>query len=238
MAREQGYKLVFAASIAGGSFWLAVELIWPSVASTPLALAAQDWWYSRVPVQHSLPVVAAFALSIGSAWPLNFFTYSAGLSPERVQRWWVRLRGDPVEEFLRDSLENQDPVMVTLRSGKVYVGRVYSSVNPAHPVESVRLSLIRSGYRDSARNDLHFTVDYEDAPHSRIRGALLRSYESLVANLVKNRPAADALEVFQRVYGKPHDEELIYYEVVVPAKEIVSLMPFDSQVFDEHFQRA
>jgi len=52
------------------------------------------------------------------------------------------------------------PVLLTIKSGKVYVGSVTANFNPAYEVQSIEIMPILSGYRDPKDQTVTFTTDY------------------------------------------------------------------------------
>lgn len=91
------------------------------------------------------------------------WAYSASRSASRL----IRARGDAFEVFLLLALKDQLTVAVTLRSGKVYIGRVVSLPTARAAPESIQLFLLRSGYREPGTHKLILSVDYEGEAHSQ-----------------------------------------------------------------------
>ena len=123
--REGGYKLVFAASVAGGLFLLLAHfLVITSQGVSPFR-GGLAWWRSIVTIDNSAQAVLGFLLGATLWWPLNLLRFFiSALRVERIVRRQILQAGDPLEIMLIRHLETQALLAVTLRSGKVYVGRV------------------------------------------------------------------------------------------------------------------
>lgn len=73
-----------------------------------------------------------------------------------------RHQGDELNLLLLDSMDRSVPVLLTLDSGKLYIGWVKSTPNPLDDREHqyIRIFPLRSGYRDEKQKDILIT-DYE-----------------------------------------------------------------------------
>lgn len=141
-------------------------------------------------------------------------------------------------------MEEQSPLAVTLKSGKVYVGRIFACTNPAFSVESISMALIRSGFRKAETHELYLNVDYEDAAHQSVRHRIMEQYSKLIADTLKDMRHQDkqkdkralADSIFNKIYGKIDVEaEEIPFSVIIMAREIQSMAQFDIDFFDSHF---
>lgn len=92
-------------------------------------------------------------LIVGSARLLSHVLALAGVDPN--------LGGmDDLERLLRKCIEHDLDACITLKSKKVYVGRILSSLNsPEVSREAISIIPVLSGFRDE-RQELVFTTDY------------------------------------------------------------------------------
>ena len=90
---------------------------------------------------------------LGGIWPY--------LSKEECLRRVIEDKQDPLEILLRDALESDHLISVSVKSGKVYIGRLVSSFDPVYGVQSLTLSRSYSGHRDRETLAFHLDIDYE-----------------------------------------------------------------------------
>ena len=239
--REGGYKLVFAASVAGGSFLLLAHFLVVGLEATFPFQQLLAWWYSVVPIDDSAQAILGFLLGATLWWPLNLLRFFVpALRVENLVRQQILQAGDPLEVTLVQHLETQALLSVTLRSGKVYVGRVVSSINPAKRVESVRLRLVRSGYRDEKTHRLTLNVNYE-ATHAFVQARIEEIYVGLIGEVMAENPditeADIPAEVYRRAEEDPEMSTLAHdFEVVIMAQEVVSVSSFNPELFEAYFE--
>lgn len=245
--RREGYSLVLAASVAGGVLWFVSHLVWSVIGDKSYIAWFVDWWEDLVPVQHSLGTATAFVLGCVLPPAFNLAQRVPRWSTEKLHRRFLESRADPLEILLNRALEERTAVAVTLRSNKVYVGSVTACTKPSYAIESISLSLLRSGYRDKDTHALYLVVDYDDARHRERRGEIEREYERLIdkaiAHAVRRGESKDAEEFLDRVFLAVFGKLDIAYEdlpftVVLPVREIQSISPFDLEFFDKHFSSA
>lgn len=98
-------------------------------------------------------VTAVYSLIIGPicAWLLNLVTPA---------RWAARRSLGPLDRLLMRAQEEGTPAMLTLNTGKVYIGLVESITDPAVEPTAVTVLPMLSGYRD-AQGRMELTTDYE-----------------------------------------------------------------------------
>ena len=121
----------------------------------------RHWWaYNTPPIQFSgisscallLGVAGQFVLN--NVWPFTRF-WNEKTEGERV----IERFGSELEKLLYRSLLDSKRVMVTLKNGKVYIGRVAISVTPQEDKDLLLLPS-KSGYRDEKQR-LMLTTDYD-----------------------------------------------------------------------------
>ena len=102
------------------------------------------------------------------------------------------------------------------------------------------MRLVRSGYRDEVTHELTLTVNYE-ATHARVQARIEEIYAETVDTVVLENPHMNEMEVVAEVYRRAahlgemnalaHD-----FEVVIVAQEIVSVSPFNPELFETYFE--
>src|SRR5262249_16279594 len=117
-----------------------------------------NFWHVIVPFEHSGKAFLAGFLGAIIWLPMNTY-WDEDDEIDRI----VKDRGDPLEVFLRTALGKGKPVMLTVKNGKVYVGMVFSTINPSMPFLSVLLLPIWSGYRSDDSKTVVVTTRYIDA---------------------------------------------------------------------------
>jgi hypothetical protein len=189
--RYSGERLLIHAALAG-VFWLVVSYVmvlqitlhWPDVAAK---------WHRWVPFEHSGTSLGALLLGAVLWWPLNWFFPRQGQLRRTVREWH-----DYLEELLLQAQEETRQVSLTLKNGKVYVGFVVQSFDPAYDRKYIIVLPTMSGYRDGSTHKINFNTDYT------------RVYQALLAD-----------EPARLVQGVDD------FQTVVAASEVISANLFD-----------
>lgn len=130
----------------------------------------------------------------------------------RLSAWWARwnleraVTDSDFERLLVRAMFRDMPVMLTLESGKLYVGWVIRALNPRDAIKEVRILPMLSGYRDSETHQVEFTTNYVEV------------LETMSA------PTPDLAHM------EPGD-----FEVVIPCDRIIFSHLFDVEAY-LHFQ--
>lgn len=96
--------------------------------------------------------------------------------------------------------------MITLKSGKVYVGRIGSSFTPGQRDQTILVLQIKSGYREKDKQRLEITTNYEEA------------YEQI-----------------KRDHPDTYTEIIKDFGVVIPISEIASTTLYNDAVHIKYF---
>lgn len=206
LARLDTQRLLIWMAIAG------VVLVVASGALTALMMAmwpgSARMWHRIVPFAHSGKAFGAFLLGVAAPSVLNRFYV-----PDRIAFWsvgkrgfawlyrlhafdlsdanewgWraVRDLGNDVEHVLLRAQQQASPVMVTLGSGKVYVGMVERSPNLEIDRRYLSLIPVVSGYRHKETHHVTFDTDYmlikamSEDPASPFHGVLRKDFDIVV----------------------------------------------------------
>ncbi len=241
--RSDGYRLIFWASIAGSLLLFLATVGILAVLSCPSGKALAEYWHVLVPLTHSGKAALAFLMGAFLWWPLNLLgRIWPYLGKEECIRRVIENKQDPLEILLRDALESDRPISVSVKNGKVYIGRLVSSLDPAYGVQSLTLSRSYSGYRDRETSAFHLDIDYEQVLEDEI--------ENLVAEterrIREENPDLSEDELEGRIeneieewnrQGEGNEEirsvvdRLIALEIVIPVSEIQSVNIFDESIY-------
>jgi hypothetical protein len=160
--RSENYKLLFFTAQYGLLF-LAIAAIVRAVWTLlrhfiPSLIIVNNAWHFVFPFDYSGTAVLAFLLG-ATSWKL----VNRRLSSHEELDKAIRRKGDPLEVLLKDALRDNLPILLTIKSGKVYVGTISTNFNPSNDVQSIKIVPILSGYRDPKDQTVTFTTDYYSA---------------------------------------------------------------------------
>jgi Family of unknown function (DUF6338) len=193
--RYSGERLLFHAALAGVfllvlSYTIVslVSELWPNLAAT---------WHRWVPFEHSGTSLGALLLGATLWWPLNLAYEKKGELRRTISDW-----NDYLEELLTDALDSTRQVSITLHTGKVYVGFVVRTFNPAYDRKYIVILPTMSGYRAATTHQLIFDTDY-----TRVYQALMEEDESRLVRGVND------------------------FQIVVPVSQVVSANLFDWEAY-------
>src|SRR5262249_5856128 len=167
------------------------------------------WWDTNIGIPYSGVCFATFVLASLGWVPLN----EVGFWQKDVQTAMVvKTQGGSLEKFLDTAMqvtETGEPfyVLLTLKSGKVYVGRIVSAFEPGHRDQSILLFPTLSGYRDKETQEISWSIDYDDV-YTRM----------------------------EQQYGEEKADQLKEeFRIVLPLSEIISTTRFDYDVYFAYF---
>jgi hypothetical protein len=171
-ARDEGHRLYFRAAFAGAfllvfsllSLLLARELLgdWLWFIRTEqsaiklLGPLMKDQAQAKAHLGLAVACILAMLLGPGLAGLINF-----GFGNWYRERFlWSAVLKDEGETFLLDAVSLERTIMVSLSSGKIYVGYVLSTLDPTIDRKWLTLLPFMSGHR---REDgtVHFTTSYD-----------------------------------------------------------------------------
>jgi hypothetical protein len=157
--RSENYSLLFLAAQYGLVFLAiaaTVRALWVLLRYfVPTLIVVNKLWHALFPFDYS--GTAILALLFGAT---SWRYFNRGLSSDEEVDKAIREKGDPLEVLLKDAMRDTRPVLLTMKSGKVYVGAVTTNFNPAYEVQSIKIMPILSGYRDPKDQTVTFTTDY------------------------------------------------------------------------------
>ncbi len=176
-------------------------------------------------------------------WPLNLLgKIWPYLSKEGCIRRVIENKQDPLEILLRDALESDRLISVSVKNGKVYIGRLVSSLDPAYGVQSLTLSRSYSGHRDRETSAFHLDINYEQVLEDEIENLVTKTEQ----RIQQENPTLSEDELEERIedeieewnrQGEENEEirfvvdRLIALEIVIPVSEIQSVNIFDETIY-------
>ena len=151
--RHSGHRLLFHSAFFGVVFLLLAFLF--SRGLTLMFPRAASWWHSRVPFSYA--GTSLLALTFGSVlWiPLNRWISLVKKEAKRA----IEEANDYLEMLLLQAIEETKMVMLSLKSGKVYIGLIIRNFDPAYDRKYVAVLPMRSGFRQEDLT-VKFTTDY------------------------------------------------------------------------------
>ena len=151
--RDSGYHILFRSAFAGlVLFVLAYGLVLLLKQLLP-QLGAR--WDSYIPIPYSAPAVLSVLLGFVLPWVVNWF-----FDETTAAQAAARDNGDLVELLIADSIADQKPVELSLRSGKSYIGLGLESGIGRSSESDVVIVPLASGYRHQDTKELTITTDY------------------------------------------------------------------------------
>jgi hypothetical protein len=205
--RAEKERLLFFAALAGFA-WLVIAFainvfVAPRFPCQPGGFCLPIWWSTHIPFEHSGISFSAFVLAVTMWKPLNWVRrWSRDVQTAEV----VKSQGGALEQFLDTAMQRKKHVMLTLKSGKVYVGRIVSAFEPGQRDQTILVFPTLSGYRDNLKHEVSFTTNY-DTVYASIRAEYADSYALLLKQ----------------------------FRIVVPISEILAITFFNYDIHDRYF---
>lgn len=121
----------------------------------------------------------------------------------------VKKQGTALEQFLATAMDQSKPrhVLVSVKGGKVYVGRVVDAFEPADRDPNILLLPTLSGYRGKDDQMICWTLNYDEA------------YSDIAK---ETKPEVRA-------------ERMAEFGIVMPITEITSITSFSYDVYHKYF---
>lgn len=104
--------------------------------------------------------MTAFVLGVGLAFFGKFVLWAVPWIETTLTK--AALKNNEFEILVFDSIEKSHPILVTLGSGKVYVGWAVKAPNPQAVRRFLRILPLMSGFRGPTRQTVEFTTYYYD----------------------------------------------------------------------------
>lgn len=249
--RAEKERLLILASLAGlASLVTAFTLITLSGSLIPCRQGwpcLPRWWAANIPFEYSGTAMLAFTIGASSWCPLNW-VFKRDRAIDRV----IDEDKAPFELLLKKAQDQTKTVSVTMKNGKVYVGFVIHTFNPALPTRSIQILPTKSGYRNDETKWIEFTTFYSDA-----LAKVDRDYEEKLEQLNDaGEKLAAAKEEHEhkkqeRTEGQIHHLEKVIsvinaeleelgtvaddFGIVLPVSEIISINIYSAYIHSQYF---
>lgn len=243
--RAEKERLLFLASIAGFIALIFAFLI-SSIAGaffpcSPEHLCIPVWWRIHVPFEYSGIAFSAFCISALLWFPLNLI-WDRGGEVNRV----IQEDADPLEILLKRAQDRNMTVSLTMKNGKVYVGFVTHTFNPASPTRSISIYPTKSGYRDETTKEVVFTINYaatqlaidKDIDSLALELGGLKERQARVSQRQQGGNSLDQLKsTIDKVASELEQLEAVVndFELALPIEEITSVNIYNEYVHDKYF---
>jgi len=159
--RQDKERLLLYSSLWGLLFLAISFLLSTLIPYSHILSAIRHWWAYHTPaIQFSGISICALLLGVVAQWALNKLDRT--LNDQYEGAMAILEYGSQLEKLLYRALKDEKRVMVTLKNGKVYIGRVTISVAPQED-DYFLLLPIKSGYRESEKQRLVITTHYDEA---------------------------------------------------------------------------
>ena len=176
-------------------------------------------------------------------WPMNLLGgIWPSLGEKECLRWVIEKKKDSLEIFLSEALESDRLVSVSVKNGKVYIGHLISSFNPAYGAQSLTLLRSYSGHRDRETSAFHLDIDYEQV----LEGTIEKLVTETERRIREENPDLSEEELEERIEAgieewdrqgeeneeiKPIVDQLLALKIVIPVSEIQSVNTFDESIY-------
>jgi hypothetical protein len=243
--QSTGYRLVFSSAVAGVVLLFFATILIPWLLVLPGGQYVSDSWTKLIRLEHSGRPVVAFLIGVILWMPLNLLGWLnppvLGWRPFRflsegaaIKRE-IRKKQNPLEVLLSEAMVSKRLVAVTVKNGKVYIGKVLTTSNPAFGMEAINLLLSRSGYRDKNTHEMRLNVNYDET-HSAIRQEMRIKIQTQFLDAIRKNPHADEGELLYEAKRKVSAEtDIRNYEIAIPISEVQSVNVFDLEIYEKFF---
>jgi putative flippase GtrA len=121
----------------------------------------REWWaYNTPSIQFSGISICAFLLGVGGQFVLNrIWPFRNFWNEQKEGERAVEEHGTQLEKLLFRALIEDKRVLLTLKGGKVYIGRITGSLTPQEDRDLILLPS-KSGFRDE-KSRVMLTTDYD-----------------------------------------------------------------------------
>lgn len=156
VARQTGYKLFFAAAIAGVCLLGLARLIAVSLPSD-LVVPLAGWWRDFAPLDYAGTVAISAALAVVVPELANVFVDRN----KRAMRA-AKASGDLIECLMQEAIDSKGRMLVKVSTvgSKCYIGFALESGVAAGNDSDIAITPIASGYRDGETRELRITRNY------------------------------------------------------------------------------
>lgn len=155
--RVEGYRLFFYSALVGAILLLIAHTICYLVNSCNTAISANFHTFLQYPNIGKSMIAIVMGVTLWK--PFNhFFAKKESWVRKDIERY-----GDHLDELFLRAFDEEKLIQITLRNGKVYVGRTLKAFEPFSQNEYVRILPIQSGFRNPTTHKVTYTANYDAA---------------------------------------------------------------------------
>jgi len=155
--RLNGYRLIFHSALYGAGFLFTSYSICFGLEKCFPAIS--HYYHLFMPFAHTGKTIGAMLIGLFIWIPINKWMFT--------EKYWVSREitryGDHLDELFLNAVEDKKLVQITLKSGKVYAGRIYKAFEPLSSHEYISILPVQSGFRDSETHEVKYTTNYSKA---------------------------------------------------------------------------
>ncbi len=155
--RVNGYRLFFLSALWGILFLLIGHVVCYVLYANSSKIV--EVFHTFLPFNHFGKSIVALSIGLTIWWPINKWIYKK----EKWVKREISEYGDHLDELFMRAFENEQLVQISLRNGKVYVGRTLKAFEPVSKNEYIKILPIQSGYREPLTHKITFTTNYTEA---------------------------------------------------------------------------
>ena len=196
-----------------GADWLFLANWWAEFVGAKLSSAdgLHRYWYEYLLLQQALLATVSAIIARGVLDGLFRLRHRESLVDFHIKVLQSKQRR--MEAFILASMQKSDLVMMTMGSGKVYIGFANIVMNAKGPTEWVELIPLASGYRKKTNRKMKITNNY--VKNLKFDGKDEHEYVALA--LGQHQPM----------------EELNRLKMLLPVNSIVSVQGFHDDVYEQ-----
>jgi len=153
VSRHTGQRLLLDSSVAGVVLLIVARIL--TGISEALSSGAERVWQEIAPFDYSGTAFVALLLGFVSPWVLNQFMNTTEQGILAMEK-----EGNYLEVLLSRALRDKKQVSITLSNGKVYIGFVAATFDPAKERKYITLIPTISGYREAETHRFVPTMNY------------------------------------------------------------------------------
>lgn len=213
---QEWERNLFEATALGALIFVLVRVVLSPLETTPAVAPALRWLRNVLP----FPYAGSVLLTLAGGTALGLIGRLLMSAPEAVRRV-AKSYGGEMLSLLVQAAQDRTPIMLTLRSRKVYVGLVIAAPGIQSKRHHIKILPTLSGYRREPDLRVTFTT-----PYWRVYEALHPASGPGSRSHPTDTPSALDHAV-HRGFG-----------LVVPLGEVISASRFDAQIHDQHFSES
>ena len=234
--RFEGQRLIFESAFWGSILtslsWVTIKTVNYLVCGTWIARLSTNLFLSDVSSLPGLPVfVVCFLYGLALPHFLNVF-----VQKKKVSKYLYEKQGNELEGLFGFAIEDQQCVAITLKNGKVYIGRPILAPEPGTAEEGfLRILPVLSGHVNKRNGKLFLTTNYQHVydymEQNRQRKTGVDGTDPKVSNNMLGSSTEKSLQTLEGL-------ELKHFEKFIRTEEILTANIFSTSVDQRLFGKA